>query len=367
LEEPLRRKLVRHQACGVLLLLAACCAGGWPQADDAPAAFAVSGDVRGTHDPAIAKDGDTYYVFATGVLAAGAAAGTDRARLPQLPVRCSKDLRVWRRCGAVFAEMPAWIRALSPQTKELWAPDVSYFAGEFHLYYAFSVFGKNTSGIGLATNKTLDPASPQYRWVDRGLVLRSGLADDFNAIDPNVVLDGGKAWLAFGSFWTGVKMRKLDERTGLLSHEDSRTYALASRDAHMAGPRDPDLPPDNEAIEAPFVFAHDGWFYLFVSWDLCCRGVKSTYQERVGRSRSVTGPYLDREGKPMLRGGGTQVLAANAAWVGPGGASLLHLPESDVMVFHAYGAKDGGASLQVASVVWKEGWPVVEWGLAPHP
>jgi hypothetical protein len=126
------------------------------QSEDAPAAFALSGDVRGTHDPAIAKDGGTYYVFATGVAAKGATADSDRTRLPQLPVRCSTDLHVWHRCGAVFAEMPAWIRARSPRTVELWAPDVSYFTGEFHLYYAYSVFGKNTSGIGLATNKTLD-------------------------------------------------------------------------------------------------------------------------------------------------------------------------------------------------------------------
>ena len=362
-------KLAEDGVWGAGLLLAALCAcvpsQGAMQSEDAPAAFALSGDVRGTHDPAIAKDGGTYYVFATGVAAKGATADSDRTRLPQLPVRCSTDLHVWHRCGAVFAEMPAWIRARSPRTVELWAPDVSYFAGEFHLYYAYSVFGKNTSGIGLATNKTLDPASPRFKWVDRGLVLESKITDDFNAIDPNVVLDGGKPWLSFGSFWAGIKMRRLDEHTGLLSQRDTRLFALASRGApaHVTNV-DAELPPDNEAVEAPFVFPHDGWFYLFVSWDLCCRGVKSTYQERVGRSRSVTGPYVDRDGKPMLAGGGTQVLAANAAWVGPGGASLLHLPEGDVMVFHAYSAKDGASSLQVARVVWKEGWPMVEWGAA---
>jgi arabinan endo-1,5-alpha-L-arabinosidase len=315
------------------------------------------------------KDGDTYYVFATGVAATGSAAkGGERALLPQLPIRCSVDMRVWRRCGAVFPEMPEWIRERSPLTEELWAPDISYFNGEFHLYYAYSVFGKNTSGIGLATNRTLDAASPQYEWVDRGLVLESTSKDDFNAIDPNVVLAGRRAWLSFGSFWTGIKMLRLDEHTGLLSQKDTRLFALASRGApaHVTD-ADAKLPPDNEAVEAPFVFEHNGWFYLFVSWDLCCRGVKSTYQERVGRSRSVTGPYLDREGKPMLGGGGTQVLAANAAWVGPGGASLVHLPEGDVMVFHAYSAEDGRAAMQVAKVVWREDWPVVEWGPAPHP
>jgi arabinan endo-1,5-alpha-L-arabinosidase len=315
------------------MMLAFACVGASGQA------IAVAGDVRGTHDPAIAQEGGRFYVFATGSASEAA----------QLPVRCSDDLRLWRRCGAVFAEMPEWVRRLSPQTTELWAPDVSYFAGAFHLYYAFSVFGKNASGIGLATNATLDPASPKYRWVDRGPVLRSDATDDFNAIDPSVVVAGGQPWLAFGSFWSGIRMRRLEAKTGMLSVADATMYSLAARDV------------EGDAIEAPFVLEHEGWFYLFVSWDLCCKGAKSTYQERVGRSRSVTGPYVDREGKPMLRGGGTQVLHANAAWVGPGGASLLHTKSGDVMVFHAYGAGDGAASLQVASVVWRDGWPVVKW------
>ncbi len=110
---------------------------------------------------------------------------------------------------------------------ELWAPDISYFDGGYHLYYAFSVFGKNTSGVALLTNKTLNPSSPNFRWVDKGLVLRSRREDNFNAIDPNLVIDEkGQTRLAFGSFW--IKMRQIDRKTGLLSSTDTKLCSLAS-------------------------------------------------------------------------------------------------------------------------------------------
>lgn len=338
----------------------------------APQTFQLSGDFRGTHDPSIAKDGDTYYVFATGAaypprqpgdhtpqpedaMANGSAAPV----MGQFPVRCSKDLHDWKFCGKVFPDIPAWIRALSPKTKELWAPDVSYFDGLYHLYYAFSVFGKNTSGIALATNKTLNPASPDYEWVDRGLVLKSAEQDDFNAIDPNLVLDAkGNAWLSFGSFWSGIKMRRIDRATGKLSMVDMKTYSLATRSKpEDAAPAPPGLPPNWEAVEAPFVIRHGDFYYLFVSWDLCCRGAKSTYRTMVGRSAKVTGPYLDKQGKSMEDGGGSVLLSGNTTWAGPGGESLLHLTDAYIIVFHAYDARTGRPALQISTLGWRNGWP----------
>lgn len=274
-------------------------------------------------------------------------------------MRCSKDLHDWKFCGKVFPDIPAWIRALSPKTKELWAPDVSYFDGLYHLYYAFSVFGKNTSGIALATNKTLNPASPDYEWVDRGLVLKSAEQDDFNAIDPNLVLDAkGNAWLSFGSFWSGIKMRRIDRATGKLSMVDMKTYSLATRSKpEDAAPAPPGLPPNWEAVEAPFVIRHGDFYYLFVSWDLCCRGAKSTYRTMVGRSAKVTGPYLDKQGKSMEDGGGSALLSGNTTWAGPGGESLLHLADGDIIVFHAYDARTGRPALQISTLGWRNGWP----------
>lgn len=345
----------------------------------APEALVLSGQIAGTHDPSIGEDHGKYYVFATGAAmpqhtpddsavppppappgTTGETARPDTRKLPQFPIRCSDDLHHWARCGAVFPEIPAWVQEISPKTQELWAPDISYFDGLYHLYYAFSTFGKNTSGIGLATNETLDQSSSKYKWVDHGLVIRSSATDDFNCIDPNLILDAkGDAWLAFGSFWSGIKMRKLDRATGMLSKTDTRVYSLASRAAKSAAPRSPDLPPDSEAVEAPFVFHHGEYFYLFVSWDLCCRGTKSTYKTMVGRAKSVTGPYVDQAGKPMLDGGGTQILFPNDKWLGPGGESLLHLPNEDLIVFHAYSAVNGHPSLQISTVGWRDGWPQV--------
>ena len=72
--------------------------------------------------------------------------------------------------------------------------------------------------IGLATNVTLDAQSPQYKWVDEGEVLASQPGDDWNAIDPNLAFDEHhQPWLAFGSYWSGIKLRKLDLATGKLA------------------------------------------------------------------------------------------------------------------------------------------------------
>lgn len=319
-----------------------------------PEAYKLSGDYAFTHDPSIAKDGNTYYVFATGKARDGG----------QFPVRCSPDLHTWTLCGHVFDEIPAWIRERSPGTKELWAPDISFEHGEYRLYYAYSLFGVNTSGIGLATNKTLDRNSPNYKWVDKGLVFDSKASDDFNAIDPNYIEDGhGGAWLSFGSFWTGIKMRRLDPKTGLLSTADTKLYSLASRakpnpvPPQKFDPEHPVLPPDWTAVEAPFIIHHDKYYYLFVSWDLCCRGTRSTYRTMVGRAKDVTGPYLDKTGEPMSQGGGTQLLGANARWLGPGGESVLDENGRDLLVFHAYDATTGRPALQISTITWKNDWP----------
>jgi arabinan endo-1,5-alpha-L-arabinosidase len=314
-----------------------------------PRALSLSGDYPFTHDPSIAREGNAYYVFATGFAPGGG----------QFAIRCSTNLTDWKLCGHVFDKIPAWIHETSPRTRELWAPDISFFQGKYHLYYAYSAFGVNTSGIALATNETLDPASPKYHWNDEGLVLKSTEADDFNAIDPNIVIDEkGRPWLSFGSFWSGIKMRRIDEATGKLFAADPQVYALASR----AKPEHPDaakpgLPADWEAIEAPFIVRHGGFYYLFVSFDLCCRGTHSTYRTMVGRSRRVTGPYVDAEGTPMLKGGGTQLLTANSRWIGPGGESVLQRPEGDIIVFHAYDAVTGKPALQISTLTWENGWP----------
>ena len=190
---------------------------------------------------------------------------------------------------------------------------------------------------------------------------REFTTDDFNAIDPNVVFDEkGAPWLSFGSFWGGIKMRRLDAKSGKPSTSDQTLYSLAARKKpgnHESAK--PGLPPNWRAIEAPFIFRHGNYYYLFVSYDLCCRGTNSTYKIAVGRSLKVTGPYLDKEGVPMMDGGGSVILTGNRRWVGPGGESVSRGHGGDLIAFHAYDGSSGRPSLLISTVAWNDGWPEI--------
>ncbi len=270
----------------------------------APFAFAIQVEV---HDPVMAKEGDRYYVFSTG---------------PGITIYTSVDLEHWRWVGRAFDGEPAWSRSVVPDfSGHLWAPDIFEKDGRYYLYYSVSAFGKNTSAMGVTVNETLDPDSPDYQWVDQGMVLRSvPHRDHWNAIDPAIVEDeDGTPWMSFGSFWEGIKLVKLDASLTRIA-EPQEWHSLAKR---PGDPTTDDADPGEGAIEAPYIFNKDGWYYLFVSFDLCCRGMESTYKIMVGRSKSVTGPYVDREGTPMLEGGGTLVLEGNEDWVALGRRLLL--------------------------------------------
>lgn len=335
----------RRIAWSVLLGILAVGASAWsaenPTASATPQMFSLTGDLA-VHDPVILRENDTFYVFSTGNRRAGV-----------LPIRCSKDLYHWTRCGSVFEALPAWAVKEIPGARSVWAPDISRYHGKYHLYYSVSAFGKNDSAIGLATNRTLDPNSPDYKWVDEGLVVRSHQGqDDWNAIDPQLLFqDEQNVWLCWGSFWGGIMMRRIDPATGKLSAADTTLHHLARR------PRTGGQP---GSIEAPFIVRHDNWWYLFASFDFCCRGVNSNYNIRVGRARDVTGPYTDRAGVPMTEGGGTLVLEATTpSWRGPGHQAVLQDISGDYLVFHAYEGKTGRSELKISTMAWEDGWPRV--------
>lgn len=118
------------------------------------------------------------------------------------------------------------------------------------------------------------------------------------------------------------------------------------------------------SVEAPFLYRHDGWWYLFASFDFCCKGAESSYYVVAGRSRQITGPYVDREGRPMMEGGGTVVIRGPfGEWRGPGHAAILRDAASDYLYFHAYSAATGRPALHISPIVWEQGWPTA----APLP
>lgn len=293
---------------------------------------AATGDTH-VHDPSMIKAADDcYYTFSTG--------GT-------LYIRKSCTMTSdWNVVTSVFHDgTPRWIHTvIDSQPIDLWAPNINFFNDKYYLYYAGSTFGSNKSVIGLATAKEI--TGP---WTDEGEVLHSVKTDNYNAIDPYLAWDAdGQAWLAFGSWWDGIKMRQIDPKTGKLLESNSTLYSLASR--------------GGGAIEAPAILHVDDYYYLFVSFDKCCAGIQSTYRIMVGRSKSITGPYLDKTDKEMMKGGGTQLLATDGQYIGPGGQEVESDNKTNRLVYHYYDGKESGKSkLAISEITFdSDGWPVLK-------
>jgi arabinan endo-1,5-alpha-L-arabinosidase len=306
--------------------------------------YEFTGDTSPVHDPSNIRQGSTYYVFSTD---ASASQGGF------IPIRCSTDKIAWTACGYVFSSLPSWVAGAVPQATEIWAPDISYFNGTYHVYYAVSSFGSNTSAIGLVTNTTLDSTDPNYSWADQGLILQSSSSDNFNAIDPNILVDvGGNVWLTYGSFWTGIYQQQIDPATGQIQ-SGSTTYHLAERASSVA----------NDPIEGSSLVYENGYYYLFVSWDYCCEAnpAQSDYKIVVGRGTSPNGPFLDESGVDMAAGGGTILLQGDATWAGPGGqTAYIDATDGDLIVFHALNLSQNGLDyLFVRSLTWSNDWPVI--------
>jgi arabinan endo-1,5-alpha-L-arabinosidase len=170
--------------------------------------------------------------------------------------------------------------------------------------------------------------------------------DDFNAIDPfRVDSSDGRAYLAFGSFWSGIKLSELNPETDNLIWAGAPRIALAGR--------------HGGAIEAASILERGEKFYLFVSFDQCCKGVASTYNIRVGRADRIAGPYRDKDGKAMLEGGGSLVLDTTGRFIGPGGQEAAKTSKGDMLAYHYYdGDAAGAAKLQFSPILWTaDGWP----------
>lgn len=297
------------------------------------------------HDPVMAYEDGVYYMFTTGF---------------GVGMMSSTDLVNWKQEKAPLDPIPEWPKTPVPAYQgHTWAPDVIKVGDRWYLYYSCSTFYKNISAIGVATNKTLNPQSPDYKWEDLGMVIMSAPGvNDWNAIDPNVVLDKkGRPWLTFGSFWDGIQLVQLkkDMKTPV---GEPKTIARRRNPWSVAH-----LQPtaNTNAIEAPFITYHDGYYYLFVSYDYCCKGLSSNYKTVVGRSRNVDGPYLDKDGKDMAATGGNILVGESERYSGVGHCSVYKFGDKWYIAAHAYDKSRRGASkLFLHEIDWVDGWPVIK-------
>ncbi len=300
------------------------------------------------HDPVIAKDGDTYYIFSTG---------------SGISVMSSKDLKTWKKEKSIFETAPNWTKeALPGFNNDIWAPDIIYYQNEYHLFYSCNALpGKPHAAIGHATNRTLNPKNKDFKWVDNGKIVQSVLNRDmWQAIDPNVIFDENRTpWLAFGSFWDGIKLVKLTDDLNKLK-EPEEWHSLARRPSQK---KMYEYSLEDSQIEAAFIYKHKNYYYLFVSFDMCCRGVNSDYKIAVGRSEKVTGPYLDKVGFSMLDGGGTVIsIGDGKKWAALGHNSVYKMEGKDYLLAHGYSIPDKGVSkLIITEIAWDENeWPIID-------
>ncbi len=306
-------------------------------------------DTPMVHDPVMAYEDSTYYIYATGM---------------GIQQMTSKDGKTWTvKPEPLMTVMPKWTHDSVPGFRNhVWAPDVIRWHGRWWLAYSCSTFGKNGSAIGLLSSRSL--AFPM--WDDEGCIVSSReKRDNWNAIDPNFVIDGqDQPWLVWGSFWDGIQMARLDSTMHIAAGEKPRTIARRY---------DPNYKPTEEnptskfagtnAIEAPFIFQHDGWYYLFVSWDYCCRDAKSNYRVAVGRSKSVAGPYLDREGRDMAAGGGTLFLEGDKQqFEAAGHCAAYTINGEDIFICHGYSTTHNGAAILIQRpITWTaDAWPLLK-------
>ena len=322
------------------------------------------------HDPSgvvYDQSSKQYYQFGTGL-----------RPNELLASHVSPDGYSWKRYTPVFDAPPAWVASSVPNYRNMtsfWAPDILHMNGLWHLYYAVSSFGSQTSCIGLATNAALDSSSSDYEWVDHGPVLCSDPSKPYNCIDPHISQhpSDGTVWMNWGSYWEGIFVTQLTGHP--IVNQTSGAQVNVAKN-----------PTKGQVIEASWIQAHRHResaapvYYLFVNWGQCCSGVNSTYQIRFGNSSNITGPYFDDAGVDMAAGGGTLLMDIHEPGrdrqVGPGQVGFPSGPRSGdgpnsnhsapVISYHFYdrfGETVGARTLGQAALVWGDGetsWPYVQ-------
>ncbi len=229
------------------------------------------------------------------------------------------------------------------------APDVIKIGDRYLIAYGATGGGLGGSHSGRMLtmwNKSLDPKSPDFKFSEPNEVAKSVDGDDFDCIDPCLFLDPttGRLWITCGTYFGEIRLFELDPKTGKrVEGNEPVTVAID--------------------CEASALFYKDGWYYLLGTHGTCCDGVNSTYNIVCGRSKTVTGPYLDNVGRPMTQGGGKMVVKAtpDGKQVGAGHFGRTVVADGiEKMSFHweADFLQGGSSVLAIRPIVWKNAWPI---------
>jgi arabinan endo-1,5-alpha-L-arabinosidase len=226
------------------------------------------------------------------------------------------------------------------------APDIIKIGDRYLVAYGATgggLGGRHNGKILTMWNQTLDPHSPDFKYSEAIVVASSDGDEDCDAIDPGLCMaPDGRLWLTYGTYFGFIRVVELDPKTG----------------KRVEGNQPVNIAIDCEATDMIY---RDGWFYLFGTHGTCCSGSASTYNIRVGRSKSPTGPFIDNMNIEMLKGGGKLLIAANNRLIGPGHFGLIDLGDG-VQKFSCHYEADldrGGRSvLDIRTLLWKDGWPV---------
>jgi arabinan endo-1,5-alpha-L-arabinosidase len=265
---------------------------------------------------------------------------------PSTLVQCNGKFYTYGTGGSVLVSDDGWTwrRGVTPARRGM-APDAIHLGDRYYLYIARNVGAQPRADINMIWSKSLDPDSPDYKWEEGGVVASSDGVEDCNAIDPGVFRDpnDGRLWLVYGSYFGYIRLVELDSKTGKRLDPNDKPVDIAIN------------------CEAAIMIHRDGWYYLLATHGSCCRGADSGYNIRVGRSRKVTGPFVDHEGVDMIKGGGKLFLGSGGREIGPGHFGLIDLKDG-VEKFSIHYEADldrGGASvLAIRPLLWSDGWPV---------
>ncbi len=265
---------------------------------------------------------------------------------PSTIVECNGKYYTYGTSGTALVSDDGWVwrRGTTPSRRGM-APDIIKLGDRYFQFVSANVGGQPRAEINLITNKTLDPDSPDFQWVEEGLIASSDGEEFCNAIDPGLFLDptDGRLWLVYGSYFGFIRLVELDPKTGQRVDPEGKPYEIAIN------------------CEASIMIYKDGWYYLLATHGSCCQGANSGYNIRVGRSKKVTGPFLDHTGLDMLKGGGKLFLGSGGRIIGPGHFGLIDLGDG-VQKFSLHYEADldrGGASvMDILPLQWKDGWPV---------